>query len=86
MVRLADAVRDIDHINRSLALATGCEGGKVPFKKMAETPTHYVSALQLPNGINFKDPAHYKGEETFQILKLWRQRQALGKFHFASPE
>ncbi len=49
---------------------------------MAETPTHYVSALQLPNGINFKDPAHYKGEETFQILKLWRQRQALGQIPF----
>ena len=76
-----------DHSNECdisvyLALATGANNSKVPFKKMAEKPTHYVSALQLPKGISFKDPSHYKVEETFEILRLWRQRQAKGEIPF----
>lgn len=63
-------------------LASGNESNRVPFKKISESPTEYVSSIQLPSEIDFKDPSLYKIGESHRILQLWRGRQARGEIPF----
>ncbi len=72
------------HILIHAVLASGKNNAKVPFKRIAESPTEFISGLAMPPHIVFKDPSLYRVEETTMILSLWRDRQSKNiiPFHF----
>ncbi len=63
-------------------LATGKPGAKVPYKRITEDSESFLLPVFLPEAVLFKDPSYYRGEDTHDILSLWRQRQKKGLIPF----
>lgn len=49
---------------------------------MLPTWQEYVDPQYLPDGLEFKEPSRYLGDESHSILRLWRDRQARGEIPF----
>ncbi len=49
---------------------------------MTEDADAFMHSIFLPEAVLFKDPSYYRGEDTHDILSLWRQRQKKGVIPF----